>query len=58
LTVVVSALIVVARRRRAAMPTMHMICPRCRMPIGPYDTFCRNCRTPLYQAYGFYPPRR
>jgi len=58
LTVVIVAVLVVTRRRRAAMPAMHMVCPRCRMPISPYDTICRNCRTPLYRAYRFYPHRR
>jgi predicted amidophosphoribosyltransferase len=58
LTVIISAVLAVMLRRRKTMPTMNMICPRCRMPISPYDTFCRNCGTPLYQGYMYYPRRR
>jgi hypothetical protein len=58
LTVIISAVLAVTLRRKRTMPRMNMICPRCRTLISPYDTVCRNCRTPLYQGYTYYPRRR
>jgi len=58
LAVVVAAIVAVKRRQGRAMPTLQLICPRCRMPISPYDTACRNCRTPIYHPYRYYQRRR
>jgi len=58
LTVMVAAVVATRRRRRGVMPAVQLICPRCRAPVSPYDTACRNCRTPLYHPYRFYPRRR
>jgi hypothetical protein len=58
LAVIVAAVIAVNRRHSRAIPTVQLICPRCRRPISPYDTACRNCRTPIYHPYRYYPRRR
>jgi hypothetical protein len=58
LAVIVAAVVVVSRRHGRATPTVQLICPRCRTPISPYDTACRNCRTPLYHPYRYYQRRR
>jgi hypothetical protein len=58
LAVIVAAVVAVNRRHRRAIPTVQLICPRCRAPISPYDTACRNCRTPIYHPYRYYGRRR
>jgi hypothetical protein len=56
--VIVAAVVAVNRRRARAIPTVQLICPRCRTPISPYDAACRNCRTPIYHPYRYYQRRR
>jgi hypothetical protein len=59
LTITVAAAIVVKRRHATrTMPQVHLICPRCRTPISPYDSACSNCRTLLYHPYRYYQQRR
>jgi hypothetical protein len=58
LAVMVAAVVAVRRRHPRAMPTVQLVCPRCRSPVSPYDAFCRNCRTPLYHPHRYYQPRR
>jgi len=55
---VVLAVVVFARRRKRTMPTVQIICSRCRAPVGRRDTVCRNCGATLYHQYQFYPRRR
>ena len=58
LAVMVAAVVAVRRRYPRAMPTVQLVCPRCRSPVSPYDAVCRNCRTPLYHPHRYYQPRR
>ena len=53
---IVGVVIAILKRRRT-LSAMVLTCPRCLSPVNPYDTFCRNCRTPLYQAHRHYPNR-
>jgi predicted amidophosphoribosyltransferase len=58
LAVVLAAVVVFARRRRRVMPTVQVICSRCRAPVNRGDAVCRNCGATLYHPYQFYPRRR
>ncbi len=58
LTVILAAVLLATRKRRRIMPTVQLICSRCRAPVSPRDTVCRTCGTPLYHPYRFYPRRR
>jgi hypothetical protein len=58
LAVTVAAVVAVRRRQPRTMPTVQMVCPRCRAPVSPYDAACRNCHTPLYHPHRYYQPRR
>ena len=58
LAVIVAALLAIKRRRPRIIPTVQLICPRCRTPLSPYDAACRNCHTPLYHPYRYYQRRR
>jgi hypothetical protein len=58
LTVMVAAIVAMKRRHARVMPTVQLICPRCRTPVSPYDAACRNCHTPLYHPYRYYQQRR
>ena len=58
LAVMIAAVIAMKRRHARAGPAVQLICPRCRMPISPYDAACRNCHTPLYHPYRYYQQRR
>ena len=58
LTVIVAAVVAVKRRHARVMPTIQLVCPRCRAPVSPYDATCRNCRTPLYHPYRYYQRRQ
>ncbi len=57
LAVIVAAVVVVKRRHPRVMPTVQLVCPRCRAPVSPYDSACRNCRTPFYHPYRYYQQR-
>lgn len=58
MSVILGVVIAVTRRRGRMMPPTHLICPRCRSAVNPYDTVCRMCGTPLYRPYRFYRPTR
>lgn len=58
LTVIVAAVVAVKRRHARVMPTIQLVCPRCRASVSPYDAACRNCRTPLYHPYRYYQRRQ
>jgi len=58
LTVIVAAVLLAMRKRKRVMPTVQLICSRCRAPVNPRDTVCRTCGIPLYHPYRFYPRRR
>lgn len=58
LMVVVAAVVMIKRRHARLVPTMQLVCPRCRAPVTPYDAACRNCHIPLYQPYRYYHRRR